>query len=67
MDDDSRVDEAIDSIDMTKLTKSEREGLFRLLGAGYRDIANHNKNVRTKIKNRALNKRQKASRKANRK
>ena len=56
----------INQIDYSKLSNEERRQLMRLLGAGAREVALHNRSVRQKIKNRKLNVRQKASRKANR-
>lgn len=58
--------DSIDQIDYSKLSIDERRQLMRLLGAGARDVELHNRAVRQKIKNRKLNARQKASRKANR-
>ena len=56
----------INQIDYSKLSNEERRQLMQLLGAGAREVALHNRSVRQKIKNRKLNVRQKASRKANR-
>lgn len=58
--------DAIDQIDYSKLSVEERRQLMRLLGSGAREVELHNRVVRQKIKNRKLNVRQKASRKANR-
>lgn len=58
--------ELVDQIDYSKLSNDERRQLMRLLGSGAREIELHNRAVRQKIKNRKLNARQKASRKANR-
>lgn len=58
--------DAIDQIDYSKLSVEERRQLMRLLGSGAREVELHNRAVRQKIKNRKLNVRQKASRKANR-
>lgn len=58
--------ELVDQIDYSKLSNDERRQLMRLLGSGAREIELHNRAVRQKIKNRKLNVRQKASRKANR-